>query len=276
MRKEHEKSVCKAVVDFIARRKGIVIEYIDYPDEKERTKEEVDVLVKASSGEIVLEHTRIESYPKQIEDWSQVRRLLKPLEEILDKQLPMPGHYELAVKVGAAKGAKNTESIQKALIKWIKKQAPALQLGSPEVAPKHYTSGRPEGVPFEVSLYRWPRNDGKFWIVENAPDDLESKRRERIHEALMDKCPKLWKAKEDKRTSILLLESDDICLGNHLSVGKILMDELPLRIDAPDEVYFAGTELETWIVWVLKEGNCIFRDVKDPGPYYLDTESQKS
>lgn len=276
MRKEHEKSVCKAVVGVIARRKDVVIEQIDYPDEKERTKKAVDVLVKTSSGEIVLEHTRIESYPNQIEDWSQVRRLLKPLEKILAKQLPMPGHYELAVKVGAIKGAKNTESIQRALIKWIRKQAPSLQLGSPEVAPRHYVREKPDGVPFEVYLYRWPRNDGKFWIREYAPDDLEGKRRKRINEALADKCPKLWKAKGDKRTSILLLELDDISLGSHLSIGEALMDELPLRKDPPDEIYFAGTELEQWEVWVLKEGNCIFRNIKEPGPYYLDTKSQKS
>lgn len=269
--RKHEKKVCKAVLGVIAGRKNIVIENIDYPDEKERTKKAVDVIGKTSSGEIVLEHTRIESYPKQIEDWSQVRKLLKPLEKILTKKLPMPGHYVLAVEVGAIKGAKNTESIQKALIKWIKNKAPSLQLGSPETAPGHYIREKPEGVPFEVYLYRWPRNDGKFWIQENAPDDLENKRRKRINEALEDKCPKLWKAKGDKRTSILLLELDDISLGSHLSAGEALIEELTFRNDPPDEIYFARTELEKWEIWILKEGDCIFRDVKEPGPYYLDT-----
>ncbi len=264
------------MVGVIARRKSIVIEHIEYPDERESTEKAIDVLVKTSIGELVLEHTRIESYTKQIEDWCQVIRLLKPLEKMLANKLPKPGHYVLAVKVGATKGAKSTEIIQQALIKWIKKKAPFLQLGSPEVAPDHYVREQPEGVPFEVNLYRWPRNDGKFWIQEYAPDDLEDKRRKRISIALDDKCPKLWKAKGEKRTSILLLELNDLSLGSHLSVGEALNEELSVRNDPPDEIYFIRTELEQWEVWVLKEGSCIFRDVVNPGPYYLDAASEIS
>jgi len=270
MRNEHEKHIYEAVVNFIGRRKNIVIEHVDYPDEKERNAKAVDVLLKSSSGEIVLEHTRIESYPKQIEDWSQVRRLLKPLEGILKKKLPMPGHYELAIDVWGTKGAKRKDSIQKDLIKWIKDTAPSLKLGSPETAPFHSKKAKPNGVPFEVTLYRWPGNDGKFRVVLNAPDELADKRRERIRKALEEKCPKLQKAKGDKRTSILIFELDDISLGSHVSVGECLMEELPLRDDPPDEIYLVRTELEQWELWILKEGANLFRYVKNFGPHYLD------
>jgi len=226
MKKEHEKHVCQALLDVIVKRKKTVIEKIEYPDEKVRNEKAVDALVKTSSQEIVLEHTRIESYTKQIEDWSQIRRLLKPLVAMLNDKLPTPGYYELAVDVGAIKGAKDTQGIQNALIKWIKKNAPLLKLGSPEVAPNHYLKEKPDGVPFEVSLYRWPSNDGKFFIVENAPNKLKTKSKERIKEALEQKCPKLWRAKRNNRISVLLLELNDISLGSHIWAGQALAEEL--------------------------------------------------
>lgn len=269
MKKDYEKRVCKAVIDIIEKRKNVLVEKIEYPDEQERNEQAVDMLLKCSSGEMVLEHTRIESYPYQIDDWSQIRKLLKPLQTMLDAKLPAPGNYVLSVDVGATKGAKRTEVIQKALIKWIKEKAPLLQLGSPDVAPDHYKREKPDGVPFEVTLYRWPGNDGKFLIIEDAPADLAEKKRERIREALEEKCPKLWRARGNKRVSILVLELDDISLGNHIWVGKALEQELAHRNDAPDEIYLIQTELDDWVVWVLKEGPLLFRNVKDPGPHYL-------
>ena len=144
-----------------------------------------------------------------------------------------------------------------------------LRLGSPDVAPDHYKREKPDGVPFKVTLYRWSGNDGKFWITEDAPEDLAEKKRERIREALEEKCPKLWRARGNNRTSILVLELDDISLGNHVSVGQALSQEPVHRSDAPDEIYLVRTERDEWVVWVLKEGVSLFRDVADPGPYYI-------
>jgi hypothetical protein len=263
-------------MDVITKRKKIAIKEIDYPDEKNRNEQAVDMLVKHSSGEMVVEHTRIESFPGQIKDQSQVQKLLKPIVNELTHKLPCPGHYELVVDVGAVKGAKDTKDIQKALVKWIKTKAPLLQVGSPEVAPKHYITEKPDGVPFEVTLYRWQGNDGKFWIIENAPNDLMEKLRQRIGKALKEKCPKLCKAKGSNRTSVLVFELDDISLGNYIAVGKVLSEELATRKDAPDEIYLVRTEIEPWEVWVLKEGSVLFRDIDRVGPYYSDEKEVES
>jgi len=276
MKKEHEKRVCHAALDFIVKRKKIVVEKVEYPDEKERRKQAVDVLVKSSSGEIVLEHTRIESYTKQIEDWSQIWKLLKPFEAKLEGKLPTPGYYNLSVDVKATKGAKSTKRIQKALIKWIREKAPLLQLGCPEVAPAHCIIETPDGVPFQVTLCRWPGNNGKFSISEHTPDNLEEMRKERIKEALNEKCPKLLKAKEGYRNSLLLLELNDISLGNYKDVGKTVKEELRFRNDSPDDIYLVRTELRQWRLWILKEGSLIFRDVNEAGPYYLDSVCYES
>jgi hypothetical protein len=48
------------------------------------------------------------------------------------------------------------------------------------------------------------------------------------------------------------------------------METLPSRNDAPDEIYLVRTELEKWEVWILKEGDTLFQNVIELGPYYLD------
>jgi len=54
--------------------------------------------------------------------------------------------------------------------------------------------------------------------------------------------------------------------------------ELCRRDDAPDEVYLVETETEMkqWVVWVLKDGTSLFRDIENPGPYYLDPSEDPS
>jgi len=273
MEEKHEDLVCNTVVDFIAKRKNLTITEIWCPDkQKKNNMPSVDRLIRCVGVEILLEHTLIESYREQIADSKRVAKLLGPLRTELTERLPTPGHYELAIDAGAVKGAKDTECIQTTLLKWIKEKAPLLQMGSPNVAPAHYIREKPPGVPFEFTLYRFPRRDGKFDIVLNAPDDLREQRRQRIRKALEDKCPKLCKARGDSRISILLLESDDIFLANCCDTAESLADELKVRDDAPDEVYLVETEMQMkeWTVWVLKERTKLFRDIENPGPHYLN------
>ena len=97
MNTKHEKVVCKNTVDFIVRRKNLRIRTIDYPDENNRSTPAVDMLIECSDIEIVLEHTKIESYPEQIADNHRIRQLLEPIKTELEGQLPVPGHYELTI-----------------------------------------------------------------------------------------------------------------------------------------------------------------------------------
>ncbi len=268
MGKKHEDQVCTALIDFIAKQKNLTIREICCPDkEKKNNLPSVDRLIKCPDVEIVLEHTLIESYPKQIADSKRVDNLLGPLRAKLAGELPKPGHYELSIDVGAVKGAKDTKIVQTALIKWIKEKAPLLQVGSPNVAPAHYIREKPPEVPFEVTLYRLSRSDGGFWISVNAPEDLKKSRRQRIRKAIEDKCPKLCKARGDKCISILLLESDDLFLGNCSETAQAIAKELCPRNDSPEEIYLVETEIKPWVVWVLKEGKNLYRDIENPGPY---------
>jgi len=269
MKTKHEKAVCKTIANFIANRKNQVIRRIDYPDENERNTPAVDMLIECPGVEIVLEHTKIESYPEQIVDGCRIKKLLGPIKSEFEGQLPLPGHYELLIAIGAVKGAKQSKLIRERLIKWIEEKAPLLKIGSSDVAPEHYISEKPAGVPFEVTLYRWPGRDGKFTWCLFAPEDLEDMRERRISKALEEKCPKLCKAKGSNRISILLLESDDISLANSFLISRALAKEIASRPDVPDEIYLAETEIKPWSVSVLKEGPTLFSYGNNLGPYEL-------
>lgn len=275
MKKEHEKKVLNTIADFISKRKSIIINEIYYPDEGERNKKAPDMLLKSSSIEIVLEHTRIETYLGQIDDSVRIWKLLKPLESMLAGKLPTPGDYHLSIALGVVKGAKATKTIQSALNEWIQEKAPFLQLPSPyEPFDKHYLKGKPKGVPFEVTLYRFKGGDGKFCIKLAAPKDLEQKTRERIGIALEKKCPKLCIARGDKRMSVLLFESNNISFGNYVQIAKAVVEKLPLRNDIPDDIYLIETWPELWDVWIIKESSTLFPNIDNPGPHYLEASRQ--
>ena len=58
--------------------------------------------------------------------------------------------------------------------------------------------------------------------------------------------------KEDRARTVLMLESDDIALTNHVLVGECLAAVLPERTDLPDEIYLVETEVKTWTVRCMK------------------------
>ncbi|MFQ5658187.1 MAG: hypothetical protein ACE5G5_11640 [Candidatus Methylomirabilales bacterium] len=273
-KRKHERKVCEAVIHVMGNRKRETLSVVGVPDEKERQEKAVDFRLRGTSSEFILEHTRIESFPGQITDDRQFVNLLGPLEAELSGTLPTPGHYVLDVAPGAVRGATRGQRVREALVAWVCKKAPALELGSPRTAPNHCIREVPTGVPFEVTLCRWPSLDGRFYIARSVRNDLEMKRRLRIGTALDDKCPKLRAAKFDGVTSVLVFESNDIALANCADIGEAFVKELSRRQDAiPDEVYLVETELERWAVWVLKEGSRLFPNVSEAGPHYVDSRA---
>jgi hypothetical protein len=273
MNEIHEKKVCIAIIDYIYTRKGIEIDSskIKFPDKENRNIKSIDLLYDGGdiSIAIALEHTSIDSYMGQRDEIVRAEKLLKPLETILENKLPKPGHYKLYVDVGATKGATDTSAIIKRLVSWITTTAPSLDIGSPDTTPNHFRKGQPDGVPFEVTLRRWPRRDGKFIIVLNCPE-FEALRKERIEKALNDKCPKLLdKAKSEKAISVLILEMNDFVLGNPIEVASVIHELSQERTELPDDIYLVETDSNEWDIWVIKKGKLFFKDLQDTGPYLL-------
>jgi hypothetical protein len=248
---------------FVEKRRNEVFSDVEMPDEMERERQAVDLAFQSTYGKFVMEHTQIESFPEQILDGIRLINILSPLEARLQNTLPVPGHYQLAIEVGALKRVKDAERLRQFLTDWIIKTAPLLKT--------HPISDRciketPPGVPFPVLLCRYPGLDGRFILCRYSPKELEKERRVRLDKAINDKCPKLHGAKGEA-TSILVLESDDIALANHDLIAEAVKDQFREEDLLPDEIYLVETEEEPWLITVLKEGAEWFPKVSNAGPH---------
>jgi hypothetical protein len=112
----------------------------------------------------------------------------------------------------------------------------------------------PPGVPFAVSLDRWPREDfpHPFVIRHLVEGDVEAGRRLRLENAYDKKMKKLQSWKASGANAILILEEDDIFLTNHFNVADALASVEASRADRPDEVYLLGVLSSMWLVTRLR------------------------
>lgn len=276
MSSNHEIQICKAIAHMLGTimNEEFVLAY--RPDEIDRSEKAIDAVFKGAGVDLAMEHTLIESFHEQIQDGQNFAKFTQPLEEKLKGIFPLPGCYTVVIEPLALKGIKKTDEVRNSLYSWIVQRAPQLELRSPKTALKHFVKEQPPGVPFEVILSRWPGRDGQIRFVRSIPDTLKTKTEEPIRRALSDKCPKLSRAKEDGVITVLVLELDDIALGETIEVSRSIVAHLRdsrHTMDLPDKVYLMRTEtLEEWEITAIKEGDLSFPQICGYGSYFFDTE----
>ena len=267
---KNEQALCRAVICLIAERRGEAITKAGQVDTIVRTRPAVEWHFETPTARFALEHTRIESFPKQVSAGKQFASLLQPLETDLTGRLP--GAFFLIVDVGAAKApiAQHVQ-IRKDLAAWIMAHAHALE-AEENVGPSGNCdlTARPPNVPFDVTLHRDADYGSGLFIVQRPQADISALRRDRIREALNRKCPKLLEEHEAGRTSVLILESDDIALVNRMAIAHAAVAELCARRDAPDVVLWARTSTRPWKAWFIKEGSVMFPRIQKDGPLIVE------
>jgi hypothetical protein len=121
----------------------------------------------------------------------------------------------------------------------------------------------PPGVPFPVTLHRWPQEEFPipFVIQHIVEDDVETRRLSRISEAYDKKLPKLLQWKKAGVRTVLILEEDDIFLTNHFSVADTLFQIEQGIVDRPDEIYLLSVLTSLWFVTRLRVGDVTLYDM---------------
>lgn len=132
-----------------------------------------------------------------------------------------------------------------------------------------------ERLPFQLQLYLRHKDSSNLILYTDIDGDPEARRLERIRRALHDKCKKLasW-SKNDGRTSVLALESNDIQLSNAFVISDAVRRAIQERSDQPDIVVLVETDTEPMNGWILKEGDHYGDDVPVLNGGYLYTEGQ--
>ena len=141
------------------------------------------------------------------------------------------------------------DRVQRDFIDWMRKKAQCLYERNRDRLERKHTSPRcpdsieakPPGSPCPVRLWVCAAcSESKRGVLRPArlgvdDEELEAGLADRPREAFRRKCPKLQRCKEDGAWTVLMLESDDIALSNHVLVGECLAALLPERTDLPDE-----------------------------------------
>ena len=274
----NEGKVCDAVVRSLERRTGHPRADVWCP-EKAKAEPPMEVRFRLGNGNYAMEHTQIEAFERQIETGARFVQLITPVTEALSGKLPGQAIYELhfPLRTSLKANAKRLEELQRQLVEWTREKAtmlhekacdPAVGKAKPQRRSASI-SGKPPGFTFDVTLHRWERGglskreQGWLGAARVAPENMESSRTSRLRKALDDKRGKLQVCKRQGARTILVLETDDIALSNHVIVGDALLKALEGRIDTADEIYLVETQLDPWIVRTMKVENDLWPSVAE-------------
>lgn len=265
---DHEKLIYDLVVPLLERRSNEKIVLIDRPDKSERNSKAIDFVARGKEIFYLIEHTFIENQIGRKQNDAHFKKLLEPLMNFFYKKFTPGFYYQVYVSMSEIKGAKETAQIQTNLISWVENVEPLLKLDQVLIE-------TPSNIPFAVRICKRaatiPDIDGMF-LVGRISHASEESREARIKIAFDDKFPKLnaAKSKQLKARSILILESNDLALSNHILIWKAVEAALQRRADVPDEIYLIEMELENRpVIWILKEAGAYFSQIREHGPHYL-------
>lgn len=271
----NEGKACDAVLRVMERKSGNFRSDVRFP-ERDKIGPPIELECHLGDRKLAVEHTVVEAFEGQIGSAVQFSRLLGSIEQDLSGQLPSPGVYYLNFPISPHVGIRTSDhtAIRAAIAHWVVEKANDLHASHPDrldrsTEPRGHRGvvrGQPASVPFELTLVRevhWGgsiRHDGRLFVARTAPEDLESGRNRRILAALNKKCPKLLACRSHGCETVLIFESDDVALTNHIVIAEALETSSQGRNDLPDEVYFVSTQVEPWTVWTLKCGSTFLPD----------------
>jgi hypothetical protein len=239
--KSNEGLACEAIVLHLeGREKGVRAE-VTWP-EVEHHRFAIDVAFKIGNQQYALEHTNIEPFEGHLEMEAQAGKLFDPIKDALNDNLGSTALFQLHIPINAFKGqGSKVNSIQKALIDWVKAIAPTVPKWSyPDYWGNAVGPVTAPGVPFPVMLVRFEQVivPGRYFEIVHAAVHVDQLRAGRIKRAIEAKFPKLsgWKRDHDAKT-ILVLEQRDIQLTNPDIVMNTFVTLAMERQDRPDETY---------------------------------------
>ena len=263
----NEGKACDAGVRCIERRTGEPRAAIRRP-ETDGIGPPVDFRLMLGTREYAIEHTQIEAIPGLIRAGEGYEQLIKPIIEEVSGTLPGPAVYVLHFPIDTHLRVRRAhlDRIRRDLMFWIRAKAHCLYERNRDKLERGYKSPRyldsieakPPGFPYPVRLWvDAARSESEWGALRRArlgldDEEREVRRTDRLREALLRKCPKLQRCKEDDARTVLVLESNDIDQTNHVLVGECLAVLLPERPDLPDEIYLVETEVKSWTVRCMK------------------------
>ena len=240
------------VAELDATRRGVgYVRIVELSDEARRNRRAVELLAAyRDGGEVVVEHTRIESFEEQARDRAALGKVFErggpELQERHDA-----AYFMLGVEPGAFASIPFTDRslVRDIITSWVRENLDLVPW--PHVPGQSILlRGHHADVPFEWTLHRAVDDSVDLCgplvhvvgVSYSMPQDLDARRQARLSRALDDKLPKLLGAAQPRRFSILVVEERDRVLSSPAHVAKALHVAAGGR-KLPDAIYLVHTTI---------------------------------
>jgi hypothetical protein len=244
-----QNEICDFVREIITDRTGEEISVALRPEVIHRNVPAVEELWDALSRGYAVEHTRVESFERQIENIAKITRLLTPVRVVLSDRLP--GYFELAVQEQETTAARvDFGFAHEEVARLVLGAAGKMTIGETILL-------RSERLPFVMRLRLRHKLNSGLVLQSNIDGDAARLRLERFRRAFNEKCPKLTAWAGEGRKSVLVLESDDYQHANYSVSYGAVKQILAERSDQPDIIVYVETDAYPWSAWVYKDGERI-------------------
>ncbi len=275
----NEGRVCDAVVRTLEKWTRETRTNMQFPD-KEGVGPPVDLRLSLGTQDYAIEHTRIESFEKQIAAFAVAKRIIRYIQKNIQNPFPSMAYYELqfptwvSVPDGRGKGDRALGN----LVAWVREKEEILRKrnsGRNLFEHKFYEAsdsirGIPTGFDSEFDLLHWPiaslirRKPGTLSFRLIPPNDPEGQLSNSLRQTFLKKCPKLNECKVEGARTVLVFESSDPALSSFEFRGNLLPSVLSECANAPDEIFLAETCTDCWCVWLLKRDESHWPDTGMP------------
>lgn len=261
---ERDELIALMVAELDARLNGrgnVTVE--TWPDRDNDVEETVELIARDAGGEVVLEHTRIESYPGQINDHTAVYDYFERGGPDLPDAGDLGGHLALGVPIqlfSRSLPRRKRRAAGDLITEWVRTNVDRV------VWP--HVPGRPVGltgshvdIPFSWNLAQaLPRDMCLVGPIADVvrvsfvrPADLEVRRDERVELGLHRKLRKLLATAGDSRRSVLVLEDRDSVMSNPMDLSKATQRASAAHA-LPDVIYVLNTRVGDPMAGVLYGG----------------------
>jgi hypothetical protein len=155
----NEGKVCDAVLRRIEMREGAARANCRWP-ERENHEAPVEIVCDIGTQRFALEHTGVENFEGFVRLQNGALTHFRPLEARIAENLPPSEYVLLEMSLKATEGLRGEAlaKVQHALAAYVVATAPALPIAREGRYPDLIHRAQPPGVPFEITLYRWPRS----------------------------------------------------------------------------------------------------------------------
>ena len=200
-----------------------------YPDKENSSSPDIDAI----AGPFAIEHTSIDTLPNQRRNNDWFYQVIGGLEQEFESQLSFSMSIMFPYDAATKGKVRDRIAIRKALKRWILEKSPHLEFG------KHDLSNIP-GIPFHLTIDKRTSHIPGVAFSRSKPDDDTLNCR--VKELLDRKARKLKKYQDLEKTTVLLIESNDIALMD-IQGRKIL--------NAIQEAYPIGLPVGVDRIWYV-------------------------